>query len=99
MGQKTKLKPKNHYQIHKGRVSEPKSSSNSKFIEDTGHIEKRKLDEYSGLVVEDVDDEYEYEAYDSAYRLVQTENEEFLIVHSRTVSTGPWSFMEESEEV
>jgi hypothetical protein len=94
MSKKTKLKPQNEYQIHKGKVSEPKSGSESKHIEDLGHIETHELKEYDGLNVTDITDgdEYSFQPFDSGNRLVQTENGEFLIVHSRVVNTGAWSF-------
>jgi len=94
MGKQTQLNPQNEYQIHKGKIVESKSDEEEVYIEDLGHIESRQLKEYDGLTVTDItdDEEYSFQSFDSGNRLVQTDNGEFLIVHSRTVETGPWSF-------
>ena len=87
MREKTEINTDNNYRIHKTRRSEVESVD----VVDLGHISEHELEDYNGLKVEDVTDEYSFESFDSGNRLLITENGEFLIVHHAVVPTGPWS--------
>jgi hypothetical protein len=93
MGETTTLDIERPFPIHKGRrvQSDPE-------IEDLGRIEDYEVEEYDGLKVEDVTDEYSFEHWDSGNRLLETENGELLIVHHSAVDTGAWSFMPSKDD-